>query len=160
MDIKEIKALIDKINESNIAYFEVKIGDGFIKMDKSLTRNNNETNELKRETEVVEEVVLSNKKTETIREEIDIKEELIDDKDIVVVKAPIVGSFYKSAAPDKPAFVEIGSKIKKGQVLCIIEAMKLMNEIESDVDGEIVEIMVNNEDMVEYGAPLFKIRRA
>ena len=70
----------------------------------------------------------------------------------------MVGTFYASSSPEKEAFVKVGDKVHKGQVLCIIEAMKLMNEIESEYDGEIVEICVNNEDMVEYGTPLFKIK--
>lgn len=74
------------------------------------------------------------------------------------VKAPMVGTFYVSGAPDKPAFVEVGSKVKKGDTICIIEAMKLMNEVEADKDGEIVEILVENEDMVEFDQPLFIIK--
>ena len=75
-----------------------------------------------------------------------------------IVKSPMVGTFYASSAPDKEPFVKVGDKIKKGQVVCIVEAMKLMNEIESEFDGEVVEVCVNNEDMVEYGAPLFKLK--
>lgn len=75
-----------------------------------------------------------------------------------VVKSPLVGTFYCSASPDAEPFVKVGDKVKKGQVLGIIEAMKLMNDIESDFDGEIVEIMVNNKDMVEFEQPLFKIK--
>jgi len=74
------------------------------------------------------------------------------------ITAPMVGTFYTSPSPDKPAFVKVGDRVKKGQVVCIVEAMKLMNEIESTVDGEIVEILVNNEDMVEYGQKLFVVR--
>lgn len=72
--------------------------------------------------------------------------------------APMVGTFYVAPAPDQPAFVKVGDKVKKGQTVCIIEAMKLMNEIESEVDGEIVKILVENEEMVEYGQPLFLIK--
>lgn len=74
------------------------------------------------------------------------------------VKSPIVGTFYQSSTPDAPAFVKVGDQVKKGDILCIIEAMKLMNEIESDADGEIVEICVANEGPVEYGQPLFKLK--
>ena len=70
----------------------------------------------------------------------------------------MVGTFYSSSSPDKEPFVKIGDKVKKGQVVCILEAMKLMNEIESEFDGEIVEICAKNEDIIEYGAPLFKIK--
>lgn len=74
------------------------------------------------------------------------------------VISPMVGTFYASPSPDKPPYVKVGDKVKKGQTLCIIEAMKLMNEIESDFDGEVVKILVSNEQMVEFGQPLFIIR--
>jgi acetyl-CoA carboxylase biotin carboxyl carrier protein len=74
-----------------------------------------------------------------------------------VLTSPIVGTFYRSPSPDAPQFVEVGSRVKKGQVLCIIEAMKLMNEIESDVDGVIATIYPQNAQAVEFGEPLFNI---
>ena len=78
--------------------------------------------------------------------------------ELAVVKSPIVGTFYRSSEPGAPAFVEIGSSVKKGEVLCIIEAMKLMNEIDSEYDGEIVNIYVENGQPVQYGERLFAIR--
>jgi len=75
-----------------------------------------------------------------------------------VLTSPIVGTFYRSSSPDAPPFVDIGARVKKGQVLCIIEAMKLMNEIESDVDGTIAEIYPQNAQAVEFGEPLFAIK--
>lgn len=73
------------------------------------------------------------------------------------VKAPIVGTFYSSSSPDAPVFVEVGARVEAGQVLCIIEAMKLMNEIESDKAGVVKQILVQNAQPVEYGQPLFII---
>jgi acetyl-CoA carboxylase biotin carboxyl carrier protein len=78
--------------------------------------------------------------------------------ELAVVKSPIVGTFYRSPEPESAAFVEIGSTVKKGQVLCIIEAMKLMNEIDSEYEGEIVNIYVENGQPVQYGERLFAIR--
>jgi acetyl-CoA carboxylase biotin carboxyl carrier protein len=78
--------------------------------------------------------------------------------ELAVVKSPIVGTFYRSAEPGAPPFVEIGSSVKKGQVLCIIEAMKLMNEIDSEYDGDVVNIYVENGQAVQYGERLFAIR--
>ncbi|HEY2295135.1 MAG TPA: acetyl-CoA carboxylase biotin carboxyl carrier protein [Thermoanaerobaculia bacterium] len=75
-----------------------------------------------------------------------------------VLTSPIVGTFYQAPSPDAPPFTEVGSRVKKGQVLCIIEAMKLMNEIESDVDGVIAEIYPQNAQAVEFGEPLFAIK--
>ncbi len=75
-----------------------------------------------------------------------------------VLTSPIVGTFYRASSPDASPFVEVGARVKKGQVLCIIEAMKLMNEIESDVDGVVAEIFPQNAQAVEFGEPLFAIR--
>ncbi len=75
----------------------------------------------------------------------------------IKVTSPIVGTFYRSSSPDKPPYVEVGDTVKKGQVLCIIEAMKLMNEIESETAGKIVQMLVENGHPVEYGQPLFVI---
>lgn len=89
----------------------------------------------------------------------DTKEQsVVDDENVQIVTSPLVGTFYSAASPDDEPFVKVGDKVVKGQKLGIIEAMKLMNDIESDFDGEIVEILVSNESMVEYGQPLFKIR--
>lgn len=74
------------------------------------------------------------------------------------IKSPFVGTFYASSSPSTPAFVKVGDRVKKGQTLCILEAMKIMNEIESDINGEIVEICLENESLVEYGQVLFKIK--
>ena len=82
------------------------------------------------------------------------------DLELAVVKSPIVGTFYRSPEPGASSFVEIGSTVKKGQVLCIIEAMKLMNEIDSEFDGEIVNIYVESGQPVQYGERLFAIRTA
>jgi acetyl-CoA carboxylase biotin carboxyl carrier protein len=78
----------------------------------------------------------------------------------VKVASPIVGTFYRSSSPEKPPYVEVGDTVKKGQVLCIIEAMKLMNEIESETAGKIAQILVENGHPVEYGQPLFVIEPA
>ena len=80
------------------------------------------------------------------------------DVDLAVVKSPIVGTFFRSAEPGAPSFVEVGSTVKAGQVLCIIEAMKLMNEIDSEYEGEIVNIYLENGQPVQYGERLFAIR--
>jgi acetyl-CoA carboxylase biotin carboxyl carrier protein len=80
------------------------------------------------------------------------------DADLAIVKSPIVGTFYRSPEPGAPAFVDKGTRVKKGQVLCIIEAMKLMNEIECDHDGEVVAVYVDNAQPVQYGERLFAIK--
>jgi acetyl-CoA carboxylase biotin carboxyl carrier protein len=80
------------------------------------------------------------------------------DENVHQLTSPIVGTFYRQASPEAPPFVEVGARVKKGQVLCIVEAMKLMNEIEADVDGVITEIYPQNAQPVEYGEPLFAIK--
>lgn len=81
-------------------------------------------------------------------------------RNLVEVTSPMVGTFYRAPAPEAPPYVEVGSHVTKGQTLCILEAMKLMNELESEVDGVVREILVSNADPVEYGQPLFRIEPA
>jgi oxaloacetate decarboxylase alpha subunit len=78
----------------------------------------------------------------------------------VLLTSPFVGTFYRAPAPEAPPFVEAGQAVRKGQVMCIVEAMKLMNEIESEFDGKILDILVKNAEHVEYGQPLFRIEKA
>ena len=83
-----------------------------------------------------------------------------DTSKFITIKSPMIGTFYRSAGPDKPLFVNVGDEIKTGDVLCIIEAMKLFNEIESEVSGRIVKVLVDNASPVEYDQPLFLVEPA
>ena len=152
MDYKEIKKLMDDMGESKLDSLEIEFPDG-IKI--SMTKNTRK------------EVIIAPQGPNAIQQGVPTPPEMPDKKTEIVkkeqenykiVKSPMVGTFYKSSSPEKEAFVKVGDKVKKGQVLCIIEAMKLMNEIESEFDGEIVEVCVKDEDVVEYGMPLFKIK--
>ena len=78
----------------------------------------------------------------------------------IVIKAPIVGTFYRAAAPDAPSYINVGDKVRKGQVVCIVEAMKLMNQIESDVEGVVTEVLVDNGAPVQFGHELFRLSPA
>jgi acetyl-CoA carboxylase biotin carboxyl carrier protein len=80
------------------------------------------------------------------------------DDGLIVVESPMVGTFYRAASPDSPSFVEVGALVAPGQALCIVEAMKLMNEIEAEVSGTVVEVLAENAQAVQFGQPLFKIR--
>ena len=161
MNLKEIEQLIDKVNLSDISLFEVKIDNIYIKMDKSLTRNSLETNN-----DSIEKNNFSNNE-EVVNTNIENKCDIEDkkevntenDEDFYIVKSPMVGTFYLAPGVGLEQFVNVGDKVKIGDTLCIIEAMKLMNEIESEVSGEIVEILQENEQMIQYGSELFKIRR-
>jgi len=77
-----------------------------------------------------------------------------------LITSPFVGTFYRAPSPEAPPFTDVGQAVRKGQVVCIVEAMKLMNEIESEIDGKILEILVKNAEHVEYGQPLFRIEKA
>lgn len=160
MDFDNIKELIQLVDSSDLAFFELQAGNDYIKMDKSLNRGLGE-NKLSNLSEKVESIV-NEANTEKSKEELKNTEKQIDevaedDKENVIT-SPMVGTFYSSASPESEAFVKVGDKISKGKVICIIEAMKLMNEIESEYNGIITKCLINDGDMVEYGQPLFKIK--
>lgn len=158
MDYKQITELIKMINDSKLTSFEMENEDVRIKMNKGEISSKVVTNE--EEVKVPKKNINSNEdisKAE-IQAEVEGKVEEKEDKDISLILSPIVGTYYDSPSPDEEGFVKIGNKVKKGDVVCILEAMKLMNEIQAEEDCEIVEILVENEEMVEYGQPLFKVR--
>ncbi|MEW5805924.1 MAG: acetyl-CoA carboxylase biotin carboxyl carrier protein [Acidobacteriota bacterium] len=152
---KEIKDLIDYISRSNFVEFELE-REGFkIKLVKGAGRVA-KIEAAPQEVVIEEKVVESSElpKVETAPAEALEKDNLFE------VKSPIVGTFYRAPDPKAPPYVEVGDLVRKGQILCIVEAMKLMNEIESEVAGEIVEILVPNAHPVEYGQVLFRLRPA
>ena len=145
---EDIKNMIKDVENSGINCLEVQFPNGLkVKMDKG---------------NVVAQPALQAKPVPTVANKVvnNIKTETVEvpQENYKEIKSPMVGTFYTSSSPKAQPFVKIGDKVKKGQVVCIVEAMKLMNEIESEFDGEIVEICKNNEDMVEYGTTLFKIK--
>ena len=162
MDYKEIKKLIDDMGESKIDELEIEFPEG-IKI--SMKKNTKKEVVIAKEeipTSVIEAsapmtVPVVTKKQENSLVNVENAENKVEEN-LKIIKSPMVGTFYASSSPDKDPYVKVGDKVKKGQVVCIVEAMKLMNEIESEFDGEIVEICVNNQDMVEYGTPLFKVK--
>lgn len=159
MDFNGIGELIQKINSTDIAYFEYKTEDGHIKIDKSLMRNISSAADTTVKEETSASPIVEPQVKNTVESSIN-KEEAKEDSDLKVISSPMVGTFYSTPSPDSKAFVQVGDTINSGDVLCIIEAMKLMNEIESDISGEIVKILVKDGDMVEYGQPLFKVKEA
>ncbi|WP_252226777.1 acetyl-CoA carboxylase biotin carboxyl carrier protein [Clostridium sp. ZBS2] len=163
MDFQNIKELINIINSSDLAYFELKSNDSYIKMDKSLTRSLNRNVEKEEETTKKESNLHT--KEEPIQEKNNFPEnkssntsEEAVEEDTVIITSPMVGTFYSSPSPDSESFAKEGDYVKKGKVICIIEAMKLMNEIESNYDGKIVKCFAKDGDMVEFGQKLFEIK--
>ena len=148
MDYKEIKKLMDDMGESKLDSIDIEFPDG-IKI--SMTKNGVKNIVLESKIENTESE--KNEEIEKVEKNIDVSEE-----NLKHIKSPMVGTFYASSSPDKDPFVKVGDKVSKGQVLCILEAMKLMNEIESEFDGEIAEICVSNEEVIEYGQIIFKIK--
>ena len=157
MDYKGIQEIIKTMSNSDLTSLEIETQDIRIAMKKGEVKEyiatNKENITRKDSNSVREEETVPVKKVVVEK----IEETKIDDS-LVTISSPIVGTFYSAPSPEDNPFVTRGSKVKKGETLCIIEAMKLMNEIEAEENCEIVEILVENEEMVEYGQPLFKVR--
>lgn len=147
MDIKDIKDLIITIDKTSIEQVEIEKQDIKIIISKSILDKDKSTKLLNQSDGVVD-----------ITSENELVETKVDDN-ILIIKSPIVGTFYRASSPDSPPLINKGDLIELGQTICIIEAMKSMNEIKSDVSGHVIEFLVNNEDIVEFGQPLLKVRR-
>ncbi len=157
MELQDIFKLIDVVNNSKITEIEIE-KEGFklkIKKEKELVVQQAVSQPLTSKVSFQPE--LSEVVEEKPREVSERDEEEEFPPHLEVIRSPIVGTFYRAPSPDAPPYVEEGDVVEKGQVLCIVEAMKIMNEIESDVKGRIVKILVENAQPVEYGQPLFLI---
>lgn len=167
MSFKEILELINTINKSQISFMELNYENLYLKLDKSLNRSETVSNG----NVTVEQPKISDKPVMDIKSDtINVEKEVINESDKQVeehedegnfqyIIAPVVGTVYLSPSPGKSPYVTKDQEIKSGEVVCIIEAMKLMNEIESEHSGKIVEVLVKNAQMVEYGQKLFKIKK-
>ncbi|MBM4171801.1 MAG: acetyl-CoA carboxylase biotin carboxyl carrier protein [Ignavibacteria bacterium] len=154
MDINLLKKLIKMVEQSEITDFSVQEGDLKVKISKNT--HNAANFSFQTPIEYSRPMVQSNAAIPIVESpSVEIKRET--KSDLHEVKSPIVGTFYRAPAPDADPYVEVGDSIATGTVLCIVEAMKLLNEIESDVNGKIVKILVENATPVEYGQPLFLI---
>ena len=145
MDIRKIKKLIEMLQASDLREIEVKEGEESVRIARGGVSS------------PTEEYVISNQATQAIKtttEEIHIDDSNISGNHI---KSPIVGTFYRKPAPDKPPFVEVGDHVEKGQVVCIVEAMKMMNEIKSDFSGTIKSINVEDGTPVEFDQNLITV---
>ncbi len=143
MEYEKIKQLMDDMENSKITSIDIDFPDGTkISMKK----------------DIKQETAVTNKSLETtINRESQIDNEVDSKEKVNIIKSPMVGTFYLKPSPTSEPYVEIGKNIKEGDVLCIIEAMKLMNEIESEFSGKVEKILVKDGEIVEYGTPLFII---
>ena len=149
MEYDKIKQLMEDMGNSKLTSIDIDFPDGTkISMKK----------EEKQVVKVVEtQEIAESKKVNTTT---NVEENNIEatEENFNTVKSPMVGTFYLKPSPDSEPYVQVGQKVKRGDTLCIIEAMKLMNEIESEFDREIAEVLLKDGEMVEYGKPLFKIK--
>ena len=145
MDLEKIEGLVKIIENSSLTQFTIKDGDLKITMSK-----------LDHPPVVAAGAPMMAPQMSTVPAMDAAKEE---EEEQLFISSPIVGTFYSAAAPDVPAFVKVGDQVKNGQTVCILEAMKLMNEIQAEYDCEIEAVLVSNEQKVEYGQPLFRVKK-
>lgn len=155
MDINLIKKLIKIVEDSEVTEFSVQEGDLKIKISKN--SQSNQHFQFQHVPSVQNHVEKSNADLLNIEVENKKISQPASTKNLHEIKSPIVGTFYRAPSPDADPYVQVGDTISKGTILCIVEAMKLMNEIESDIDGKIVKILVDNATPVEYNQPLFLV---
>ncbi len=157
MDFKQIQDLIKLINKSNIGEIKVEQGDFKItirqKEDKYISVASSQAPmQMMPSMPAVQQQVVAPPVTSAEKAAPSVKED-----NLITIKSPMIGTFYRKPSPDKPLFVEVGDDVQVGKVVCIIEAMKLFNEIESEVSGKVVKILVEDATPVEYDQPLFLV---
>ena len=154
MDLRKIKKLMELLEESGIAEIEVKEGEESIKLSRNTQAVQNiinppaETNQTITATDNVKDTAVTDDKRDKSKE--------LPDGDIIT--SPMVGTFYRSASPESKPFVEKGQKVSKGDTLCILEAMKMMNQVNAETGGTIIDILVDDAETVEFGQQLFVIK--
>ena len=157
MDIKEIQNLIKFVQKSGVEEVKIERDDFKITIK---TKSVAPQNLIVEDVPIPVSIPASQQPTQAVQE-VNTQETIqsvnLENDNQVIVKSPIIGTFYRKPSPDKPSFVEVGQSIAKGDVLCVIEAMKLFNEIESDFSGKIVKILVDDQSPVEFDQPLFII---
>jgi acetyl-CoA carboxylase biotin carboxyl carrier protein len=155
MDIKDIKRLLDAVASADISEFAYETGE--FKLSVKRGASDPAPVVVQQALAPVAAPVVDPAPQQQASQQQPAESEAPAASHLVEVTAPIVGTFYTSSAPDAPSFVKVGDRVGAGTVLCIIEAMKLMNEIEAETAGTVAEVLVSNEDPVEYGQVLFRI---
>ena len=156
MDLKDIQDLIERISRSDFTCFEIELEGTRLKLERNTNGTMQSTVQM-----VAAPVAQAPVAAPAVQPAVPappLQAAPAPAEDLHEIKSPIVGTFFRSPSPEAESFVESGSKVKSGQVLCIVEAMKLMNEIECDLDGEVVDVLVANGQPVEYGEVLFRLR--
>ncbi len=156
MNIKEIKNLIKFVSLSNISEVKLKLREFKITIKTDNKKNSTRVNSSILSKDELLNITDENSIDQNQEESVVLDEKKSNEK-YTTIKSPIIGTFYRKPSPEKDVFVDVGSQIKKGDTLCVIEAMKLFNEIESDVDGKIVKILVDDSSPVEFDQPLFLV---
>ena len=154
MDLRKIKKLMELLEESGITEIEVKEGEESIKLTKPGSHAPTPQQIISTPAVNVGEEVITQKDLTQKNDNQNPKEGI----DGEVITSPMVGTFYRAASPDSKPFVEKGQKVKKGDTLCILEAMKMMNQVNAETGGTIIDIMVDDAEPVEFGQPLFVIK--
>jgi len=156
MDLKEIQNLIKFVANSGVAEVKLEMDDVKITIRTTLEGNVTETTYVQQMPgqPVLQQAVAPQQIAPVAATP---EAAAVENSHYITIKSPIIGTFYRKPSPDKPMFVEVGTKISKGDVLCVIEAMKLFNEIESEVSGKIVKILVDDMSPVEFDQPLFLV---
>ena len=154
MDLRKIKKLMELLEESGIAEIEVKEGEESIKLSRNTQAVQNIINPSSETNQTI--TAIDNVKDTAVTDDKKDKSKELPDGDIIT--SPMVGTFYRSASPESKPFVEKGQKVSKGGTLCILEAMKMMNQVNAETGGTIIDILVDDAEPVEFGQPLFVIK--
>lgn len=160
MELKEIKELIKLVSEAGVSGVDVEKGDFKLSIKKSeektmVVQHSQPSTIMTHSTGTAPSAPIA--APQVITEKMESHNTPVVASNLITIKSPMIGTYYKSPSPDKAAFVQVGDEVKVGSVICIIEAMKLFNEIESEVSGKIVKILVENASPVEYDQPLFLV---
>jgi acetyl-CoA carboxylase biotin carboxyl carrier protein len=149
MDLKTIKEILRAFDKSSATTFEFENDEFRIYIDKNNPQSNPQNQPITQQSQQPQQA--------PIVQHIEAKPECEVEGELIT--SPMVGTFYQAPSPDSPPYVKVGDKVKKGQTLCIIEAMKIMNELEAEFDCEILEVLVEDGQPVEYDTPLFRVKR-
>lgn len=164
MEFKQIQELIKAINKSNISELSIEEGEFKITIKQAQTVSETQFVAIQAPSPAMQQVLPQAAAPVAIPAAAPATPSqpaaASDNSNLITIKSPMIGTFYRSPSPDKPSFVNVGDDIKQGQVLCIVEAMKLFNEIESEVSGKIVKVLIDDASPVEYDQPLFLVEPA